>query len=136
MVSQLERLVKKATQAARLRQDLPLVGFVSAGLETWVKNGLLEADSARAFYDALLEAGAELALAPSPSTKNRLADDRKRAALQGRAGKGGPDSGGTSCVAPGPPRVGPGRFASIEGPGDAKSAVMGRRGNQATRPQG
>ena len=79
----LARLVRQATQYARLRTTNPLVGFVGAALRIWVVNGLVTQEQAKAFDEALLQAGTELALAPQPQARNHEAAAAKGAARPG-----------------------------------------------------
>lgn len=60
----------------------PLVGYVGAAMKVWVTNGLVTQASARAFDEALLEAGAELALAPQVQAR-----DHKAAAAKPRGSR-------------------------------------------------
>lgn len=62
--TQLGRIMRQATQQARLRTLSPLVGYVGAAVDLWRTHGLVTEEEARAFRDALVAAGAELALAP------------------------------------------------------------------------
>lgn len=88
----LGRLIRQATQYARLRTMHPLVGYVAAGMRIWVQNGLVTTEQARKFEENLLAAAMELALAPLQETRDH-AGSAAKAASNPRARSRGPRGG-------------------------------------------
>lgn len=150
--NQLSRLVRQATQFARLRTLNPLVGYVGAAIGLWERHGLVEVQELNEFEEALIAAGMELSLAPQ--TVN--VDESLKLAKQrtgGPAGAGGPNvnSPGTpgrprgtpaAGTAPGPGR--PGVGPPVDAGGHAAAAARslhsgpggqgpGRRGTRKPR---
>lgn len=107
--TQLGRLVRQATQFARLRTMHPLVGYVGAAMRGWVSNGMVTSEQARKFDEALIAAGAELSLAPVADNRDFAGTAAKQAAraaerrpAPGRRNSSGADPGGAPGDAPQP----------------------------------
>lgn len=95
--TQLARIVRQATQFARGGDfNSALCANVGMALERWVQHGLVEQETAAAFWDALVAAGLELAAAGMDATINEAARAAKQRNAAGRgrrvaAGNGGVD---------------------------------------------
>ena len=112
--TQLGRIMRQATQQARLRTLSPLVGYVGAAVDIWRQHGLVTEEEARAFRDALAAAGAELALSPqivvvdpvAAATKAGVAERQRRASVGDSDAAGAQRDAAQSHLAPAPiPRV-------------------------------
>lgn len=116
--TQLGRIMRQATQHARMRTLSPLVGYVGAAVDIWRWHGLVTEEESRAFKDALAAAGAELSLAPQVVVVDPEVAARK-AAVVGRQRPapgdshppraGGDDARPAQEAVPGKPRARRGR---------------------------
>jgi len=101
--TQIGRIMRQATQQARLRTLSPVVGYVGAAVDIWRQHGLVTEEEVRAFRDALAAAGAELALAPAVVTVDPTVSARKAAAgARQRAPEGRPHAPRAGGDAPRP----------------------------------
>lgn len=105
--SELEKRVVRATQYAQRGLPHPDVGLVGVSIDAWTEAGFLEPEVRKAFRDALVEAGAKLALQGVVVTTTpaaRAAKDQyvrdQRAAAAASTGRGSA-AGGRESAAPG-----------------------------------
>jgi len=115
--TQLGRIMRQATQQARLRTLSPLVGYVGAAVDLWRQHGLVTEEEGRAFRDALVAAGMELVLAPQElavdeaavAAKGRIAHKARQPAPVGHQPAGHAHSGAAPVDAPVPKAPASGR---------------------------
>lgn len=76
--SELSRLVRKGTEGQRIMKNLEVVAYVGLNIDRWERNGLVTTEEKQRFWEAGLEAGAQLGTSFLPATRNEAGLRAKR----------------------------------------------------------